>query len=59
MDFKSLTALIISLALSSLLIPAEQFQILSNDAVKVFDSIWQYFGKLRSAHKTGKSQFSF
>ena len=36
-------------------IPAELFQILKDDAVKVLNS----FGKLSSGHRTGKSQFSF
>ena len=36
-------------------IPAELFQILKDDAVKVLNSL----GKLSSGHRTGKSQFSF
>jgi len=40
-------------------IPAELFQILKDDAVKVLHSICQKFGKLSSGHKTGKGQFSF
>ena len=40
-------------------IPAELFQILKNDAVKVLHSICQKFGKLISGHRTGKGQFSF
>ena len=41
-------------------IPAELFQILKDDAVKVLHT--QYvtnFGKLSSGHRTGKGQFSF
>ena len=38
-------------------IPAEIFQILKDDAVKVLHSI--SFGKLNSSHRTGKGQFSF
>ena len=40
-------------------IPAELFQILKDDAVKVLHSICHKFGKLSSGHRTGKSQFSF
>ena len=40
-------------------IPAELFQILKDDAVKVLHSICQKFGKLSSGHITGKGQFSF
>ena len=42
-------------------IPAELFQILKDDAVKVLHSICQQtqFGKLSNVHKTGKGQFSF
>ena len=40
-------------------IPAELFQILKNDAVKVLHSCASKFGKLRSGHRTGKGQFSF
>ena len=40
-------------------IPAELFQILKDDAVKVLHSIYQQFGKLSSANRTGKGQFSF
>ena len=42
-------------------IPVELFQIVKDDAVKVLHS-FQYaskFGKLSSAHRTGKGQFSF
>ena len=39
-------------------IPAELFQILKDDAVKVLHSICK-FGKLSSGHRTGKGQFSF
>ena len=40
-------------------IPVEPFQILKDDAVKVFHSIYQQIGKLSSGHRTGKDQFSF
>ena len=40
-------------------IPAELFQILKDDAVKVLHSICQQLGKLSSGHRTGKGQFSF
>ena len=40
-------------------IPAELFQILKVDAVKVLHSICQQIGKLSSDHRTGKGQFSF
>ena len=40
-------------------IPLELFQILKDDAVKVFHSIASKFGKLSSGHRTGKGQFSF
>ena len=43
-------------------IPAELFQILKDDAVKVLHSLCQQiwkFGKLSSDPRTGKSQFSF
>ena len=40
-------------------IPAELFQILKDDAVKVLHSLCQQFGKLSSSHRTGKRQFSF
>ena len=40
-------------------IPAELFQILKDDAVKVLHLICQQFGKLSSANRTGKGQFSF
>ena len=39
--------------------PAELFQILKNNAVKVLHSICQQTGKLSSGHRTGKGQFSF
>ena len=38
-------------------IPAELFQILKDDAMKVLHSICQ-LGKLSSGHRTGKGQFS-
>jgi len=40
-------------------IPAELFQILKDDAVKVLHSICQQIGKFSSDHRTGKGQFSF
>ena len=40
-------------------IPAELFQILKDDAVKVLHSNASRFGKLSSGHRTGKGQFSF
>ena len=40
-------------------IPAELFQILKDDAVKVLHSICQQILKLSSGHRTGKSQYSF
>ena len=40
-------------------IPAELFQILKDDAVKVLHSICQHIWKLNNGHKTGKGQFSF
>ena len=40
-------------------IPAELFQILKDDAVKVLHSICQQFGKLHNGHRTGKCQFLF
>ena len=40
-------------------IPAELFQMLKDDAVKVLHSIHQQFGKPISGHRTGKDQFSF
>ena len=40
-------------------IPAEVFQILKDDAVKVLYSICSKFGQLSSGHRTGKGQFSF
>ena len=39
--------------------PAELFQILKVDAVKVLHSICQQFGKLSSGHRTGNGPFSF
>ena len=39
-------------------IPAELFQILKDDAVKVLRNNSK-FGKLNSGHRTGKGQFSF
>ena len=40
-------------------IPAEVFQILKDDAVKMLLSYVSKFGKLSSGHRTGKDQFSF
>ena len=40
-------------------IPAELFQILEDDAVKVLHSICQQIWKLSSGHRTEKGQFSF
>ena len=40
-------------------IPAELFQILKDDVVKVLHSISQQFGKLSIGHGTGKGQLSF
>ena len=40
-------------------IPAEKFQILKDDAVKVLHSICQQTWKLSNGHRTGKGQFSF
>ena len=40
-------------------IPAELFQTLKDDAVKVLHSICEQIGKLSSGHRTGKGQFSF
>ena len=39
-------------------IPAELFQILRHDAVKVMHSICQQIWKISSGHRTGKSKFS-
>ena len=40
-------------------IPAELFQILKDNAMKVLHSCAGKFGKLSSGHRTGKGQFSF
>ena len=40
-------------------IPAELFQLLKDDAVKVLHKYASKFGKLSSGHRTGKGQFSF
>ena len=40
-------------------IPAELFQILKNDAVKVLTQCASKFVKCSSGHRTGKGQFSF
>ena len=40
-------------------IPAELFQVLKDDAMKVLHSICQQIWKLSSGHRTGKGQFSF
>ena len=40
-------------------IPAELFQILKDNAVKVLHSICQLIGKFSSDHRTERGQFSF
>ena len=40
-------------------IPAELFQILKDDAVKVYNQYASKFGKFSSGHRTGKGQFLF
>ena len=40
-------------------IPAEPFQILKDDAVKVLHPNANKFGNLNRGHRTGKGQFSF
>ena len=40
-------------------IPAELFQILKDDAVKVLHTLCQKNKKLSSVHRTGKGPFSF
>ena len=40
-------------------IPAELFQILKDDVVKVLHSICQQIWKTQHGHRTGKSEFSF
>ena len=40
-------------------IPAELFQILKDEAVKVLPLYGSKFGKLSSDHRTGKGRFSF
>ena len=40
-------------------IPAELFQILKDDAVKVLHSICQQIWKTQSGHRTGEGHFSF
>ena len=40
-------------------IPAELFEILKDDAVKVLHSMCSKFGRFSSGHRTGKDQFSF
>ena len=40
-------------------IPMELFQILKDDAMKVYTQYASKFGKLSSGHRTGKGQFSF
>ena len=40
-------------------IPVELFRILKDDAVKVWHSLCQQFGKLSSGHRPGKGRFSF
>ena len=39
--------------------PVEQVQIRKEDAVKMWHSYANKFGKLSSGHRTGKGQFSF
>ena len=39
--------------------PAELFQVLKDDAVKVLHSIGQQIWKLSNGHRTGKGQLSF
>ena len=40
-------------------IPAELFQILKDDSIKMLHLICQQIGKLSSGHRTAKGQFSF
>ena len=40
-------------------IPAELFQVLKDDVVKVLHSDASKSGKLSSGHRTGRGQFSF
>ena len=40
-------------------IPADLFQVLKDDAVKVLHSICQQIWKTQQCHRTGKGQFSF
>jgi len=40
-------------------IPAEPFQVLKYDAIKLLHSYGSKFGKLSSGNRTGKGQFSF
>ena len=40
-------------------IPAELFQILKDDAVKVLHSVCSKTRRVSSGHRTGKGQFSF
>ena len=40
-------------------IPAELFQILKDDAVKVLHPLCQQIEKLSNGHRTGKGQLSF
>ena len=40
-------------------IPAELFQNLKDDVVKVLHSVCQQIWKLSRSHRTGKGQFSF
>jgi len=44
--------------LPAILIPADLFQILKDDAVKLLYSNASKFEKLSSGHRTGKGQFS-
>ena len=40
-------------------IPVELFQILKDDAVKVYTQYANKYGKVSSGHRTGKVKFSF
>ena len=40
-------------------IPAEVFQVLKDDAIKVLNSVCQQIWKTQHLHRAGKSQFSF
>ena len=55
----ALGSITINTARGSDRIPAELFQILKDDAVKVLPQYASKVGKLSSGHRTGKGQFSF